>query len=101
MAPWWLGRFQERKLITWDVTIYHAEHDIALLGHYTQTTPKNKNMQSCSCTLPVASQKPRICASVRRSEDIDWMSGLASLPLPLGLRGSGYAGNLDAEVDDT
>lgn len=69
-----MGRFQEARLITWDVTIYHAEHDIALLGHYTQTHPKNKNPQSCSCTLPVALQKPRICASVRRSEDIDWIS---------------------------
>jgi hypothetical protein len=54
MVAWWLGRFQEARLITWDVTIYHAEHDIALLGHYTQTTPKNKNLQSCSCTLHAA-----------------------------------------------
>jgi hypothetical protein len=98
MVACWLGTFQKRRLITCDVTIYHAEHDIALLDHHTQTPPKIQNIHSCSCTLPVALQKPRICASVRRSEDIDWMSGLASLPQPLG-SARGCAGNFDTDVD--
>ncbi len=87
------GRFQEARLITWDVTIYHPEHDIALLGHYTQTPPKkNKNLQSCSCTLPVALQKPRIAL---RSGEVRILTGylVGELAATTGL-GSAYAGNL-------